>query len=302
MAIHFYSQQSSVSETLDVYQADLSDRSTNATEDLHPIQHDVKGTDNKGENDAKALKNSSKLFADETPQVATTTPSKIRLEEMAVILVDANYPEGPFEQDTNLNGNWNLEEEKGNMIEVLKQANKLNVPVFEIYLYSDTDKSLLAFKGKNWTTIKKPEMSAFYKTTLHDELKRRKIKHLILMGRNQSACVMKSAHDALNLGYEIHTSMDVIQDTASSVFKGEDCEVTKDGISEVIPCRSLVVKPKNETIFSYVKPKHKKLPRGVTVRPMNTFKSSVIDYYRKNGNLAPTYLDLPIFGHKERNH
>ena len=58
--------------------------------------------------------------------------------------------------------------------------------------------------------IQKVENSGFPETSLDEELKRLDVKTLLLMGVNASVCVRQTAEDALELGYGVCTSRDLI--------------------------------------------------------------------------------------------
>ncbi|RJQ20738.1 cysteine hydrolase [Candidatus Woesearchaeota archaeon] len=54
--------------------------------------------------------------------------------------------------------------------------------------------------------------SAFYDTTLDEQLRARGTQHIALCGINTSACVYYTARDAQRLGYNVITSRDLISD------------------------------------------------------------------------------------------
>jgi hypothetical protein len=75
-------------------------------------------------------------------------------------------------------------------------------------LYNSFNEFPLGLKTK----IVKSLDNAFQFTYLHSYLKRNEITDLFLMGVNASVCVKDTAKSALNRGFKISTSLDVIKD------------------------------------------------------------------------------------------
>lgn len=145
-----------------------------------------------------------------------------RVGNIAVLLIDAHvtdasvYPEAISEL--------------GNMTNVLKHANELNIPVFEIRpctreigigkICNNTNPILLQLETPNWKRIDKEALDAFYGTDLKDLLDKAGITMLVVMGQNEAYCVKATIETALKSGYAVFTSMDVLQGHAVDPY---DC-------------------------------------------------------------------------------
>jgi len=127
----------------------------------------------------------------------------------AVILIDM--------QDKLLE-NINREEvytEIQNQIEVITYAQEHNIPIFLLEfegLGKTNGKLKDALSKSPYETIVKLENNGFINTTLDIMLQQKAIKELILMGAYASACVLSTANGAIENGYKIATSKEVILD------------------------------------------------------------------------------------------
>lgn len=110
-------------------------------------------------------------------------------------------------------------------LEVLDYCKKNNLPVFvlEFAGFGDT---IPILKDKIDSSDKKSYIiktcrNGFHETSLDEQLKSENIKHLLLMGLYASACVRSTAENALDRGYNILTSKDLIADENSDSYDPE---------------------------------------------------------------------------------
>ncbi|MEK6863768.1 MAG: cysteine hydrolase [Nanoarchaeota archaeon] len=112
-------------------------------------------------------------------------------------------------------------------IEVLNAAQRNNVPIFVVEyagMGPTVDELTGAISASDYNLVVKTENNAFNNTSLDALLKERGIHSLILMGVFASACVHATAEGALQNGYEIITSTDVIADFHSRLWGAHHTE------------------------------------------------------------------------------
>lgn len=99
---------------------------------------------------------------------------------------------------------------------ILEYCNKVDIPVvvleFGKYRYGETIEVLMkvAQKNSNFRLIIKCDDDGFYCTDLHAHLKSLGVSKLFIMGINADFCVKATAESAIDNGYEIITSNEVI--------------------------------------------------------------------------------------------
>jgi len=99
---------------------------------------------------------------------------------------------------------------------VLERCNKLGIPVIVLELrkseFGETVEVLIkkAKKNSNFYLIAKSYDDGFIETELHSHLRSLKIKKLFLMGINADYCVRETGKGAIDKGYKIITSEEVI--------------------------------------------------------------------------------------------
>ena len=123
------------------------------------------------------------------------------------------------------------EREIPNMLRVLEYAGDHKIPliVLEYKGHEPTIKELRQKIDSLPTTviyITKLDDSGFYNTGLEARLKNLRINNLVLMGINATGCVMRTAESALNHGFRIFTSLDLIAQPSSWV---DDQDEGKEG-------------------------------------------------------------------------
>lgn len=126
----------------------------------------------------------------------------------AVLLIDAQYGREVREKGAA------LKREQKKMREVLAHANAHGAPVFEIVWPGkyETDDSFGAVRDPdNWVLVEKRHQDAFPGTGLLDELVRRGITDVVVMGLYQNLCVRSTARSAAKQGIRVHTSPEIIQ-------------------------------------------------------------------------------------------
>lgn len=133
---------------------------------------------------------------------------------VAILLIDM--------QDYFLKGIDPAEKEKEipYQIEVLDYCKKNEIPVF-ILEYKDYGSTTSILREKlneltDKTYIIKLNENGFIDTDLADRLNQKGVKNLLLMGINASACVLNTAKGALESGYTIMVSKDLIADRPPS--------------------------------------------------------------------------------------
>lgn len=102
-----------------------------------------------------------------------------------------------------------------NQIEVLECAQQNNLPIIllEYRNHDATNKQLRKIlSNSNYKKIVKSEDDGFLYTSLDSIVKEKGASELVFMGINASACVKRTAKGALNAGYSIVTSPDIIAD------------------------------------------------------------------------------------------
>lgn len=241
---------------------------------------------------------SNKSEADDTSQ---NSKHKYVSKELkyAILLIDADYTlEDAYHPEKNPEGLWDLEKEIQNMGEVLQAANTQGLPIFEIIMARDgicrsrywvdehnnvhkarhkdtssvyslepvpceSNPFLRQYWGNNWVHVEKEDRDSFTGTVLRRELESRGITDLIVMGHSQIDCVRKTIETAVQFGYIVHTSFDVMQSSGGS----EDDEIYN----------------------KYCKDERYNKSTGCT------FLNEVKQFYRTKTELVSTYKDLPIF-------
>ncbi len=214
--------------------------------------------------------------------------SEVEDKKYAVLLIDSEF-DGSDSFDQSIHRKYekpllyNLKAELPNMAAVLQQANSLDMPVFDInfedVVYSGhrdestTTKELAKYREDNWISLKKPESDAFNDTNLNKQLQELGVTDLILMGIYQNACVKATAQTAVDLGYSVHTSFDVMQ----GLILG-DCELFFNGVSHGIQSYCA-----DHPFYN------------VTSEPVESGIEELRIFYGDNTNLVQDYTDLPIF-------
>ncbi len=103
-----------------------------------------------------------------------------------------------------------------NQLEILKYCNQFSIPIVVLELnvqsYGKTNEILLneAKKNHHFRLIGKEYDNGFFKTELDYHLKALGIKKLFIMGINANYCVKETARGAIDNGYKIMTSNEVI--------------------------------------------------------------------------------------------
>ena len=107
------------------------------------------------------------------------------------------------------------------MLETLEFCYRNDIPIFTVETEGAGD-TIKVLKEKldacGARNIQKQNESGFDGTELMAELNREGVKTILLMGINASVCVKKTAEQALDLGYEICTSKDLIAEPAQWRF------------------------------------------------------------------------------------
>lgn len=135
--------------------------------------------------------------------------AQLRQANNAILLIDM--------QDSFLGrlNPYEREEEIPYQIEVLNAAKRNSIPIFVIEyagMGSTIPELMDVISNSDYEIITKPYNNGFLQTNLDDLLKEKGIDSLVLMGVFASACVYETAEGALEKGYEILTSTDVIAD------------------------------------------------------------------------------------------
>ncbi|MDP2908028.1 MAG: isochorismatase family cysteine hydrolase [Nanoarchaeota archaeon] len=139
-----------------------------------------------------------------------TEKPKVKADKLAVLVIDM--------QDFWLSeiDEKELETELPYQTEVLNYCDKNNIPVFVIeYKNCGPTTAYLSNKLKDMPKkeyITKTNRSAFERTNLEEKLKASGVDTLILMGVYASHCVKGTAEGALDAGFYIITSKDLIAD------------------------------------------------------------------------------------------
>lgn len=153
---------------------------------------------------SSAALSQAEIFANELAQ--------LRQANNAILLIDM---QGPFLENV---GAEEKEEEIPYQIEVLNAAKRNNIPLFVIEyegMGSTIDELMDVISTSDYTFVTKPDNNGFRDTNLDDLLKEKGVHSLTLMGIFASACVRSTAKGALERGYDILTSTDVIADSDS---------------------------------------------------------------------------------------
>ncbi|WP_336883402.1 cysteine hydrolase family protein [Priestia koreensis] len=97
---------------------------------------------------------------------------------------------------------------------LIEQARAVGMPIFYVQHNAGTGR-LLERGTENWSIypriaptdqeaiIHKRTPDAFYETTLHEKLKQRNIRHVILTGIQSEVCVDTTCRSAFSLGYDV---------------------------------------------------------------------------------------------------
>jgi isochorismate hydrolase len=109
--------------------------------------------------------------------------------------------------------------------DMISHCKKYGVPFFNIE-YKSCGKTIFGVRKfakeiENYKTIVKKEDDAFCNTKLDFYLKKFNVNSVFLMGVNMSACVLRTARSALNNGYRIAISSDVVADERNNYFMQE---------------------------------------------------------------------------------
>jgi hypothetical protein len=122
-----------------------------------------------------------------------------------------------------------LRNEIPNQIEVLKYAQRNKIPIF-VLEYGNSGGGTIqelndVLSKSNYELIIKNENNGFEGTSLNSKLEEYGIKEVILMGVNSCSCVKDTAIGALDNGYGIVTSPDVIAESegVEKFFKTGEC-------------------------------------------------------------------------------
>lgn len=110
-----------------------------------------------------------------------------------------------------------LEREIPNQLSVIEFAQRRNIPVYvlEFAGFGPTTEVLASkiLEGDYEALIKFHD-DGFAVTSLNEVLAGRGVQHLVLMGVNASACVLRTAQGAVSRDYEVITSPSIIEDVA----------------------------------------------------------------------------------------
>ncbi len=151
----------------------------------------------------------------------------------------------------------------GNISTLIVQARTTRVPI--IYV-QDNDVDEIGSPGwqihpaiaseKGDLVIRKPEADAFYGTTLRQELEKRGIRHLIVVGCKSEVCIDATCRRATNLGYNVTLVSDAHSTTDNDVLTAQQTiayhnyilqMVWSDEHGEVV---GVTVKPTSEVVTS----------------------------------------------------
>ncbi len=143
-----------------------------------------------------------------------TEKPKIKADSLAVLVIDMqDFWLGEIDEKE-------LETELPYQAEVLNYCDKNNIPVFVIeYKNCGPTTAYLSNKLKDIPKkeyITKTNRSAFERTNLEEKLKASGVDTLILMGVYASHCVKGTAEGALDAGFDIIISKDLIADKKNS--------------------------------------------------------------------------------------
>lgn len=149
-------------------------------------------------------------------QVFANHLAQLRQANNAVLVIDM--------QESFLNelDSEEREEEIPYQIEVLNAAKRNNIPIFVIEyagMGSTITELMDVISDSDYTIVTKPTNNGFRNTNLDELLTERGIHSLTLMGVFASACVYATANGALQNGYEIITSTEVIADSDSAYLR-----------------------------------------------------------------------------------
>lgn len=118
--------------------------------------------------------------------VMKVTKDFVESEDYLVFAIDTHYPDDPFHPESKLFPDHNIANTSGH---------DLYGPLEEYY---QTIKD-----QKNIYYMEKSRYSAFAGTDLHQKLSERSIKEIHILGVCTDICVLHTAIDAYNLGYDI---------------------------------------------------------------------------------------------------
>lgn len=133
---------------------------------------------------------------------------KINLDDLAVLLIDM--------QDYFIQGNRDKINLIPNQISILNFCIDKNIPLMWIEYANcgntarDLTKTINRFTKKNVYKILKNHDDAFLGTNLHNRLAKLGKKTLLLLGINAHACILATARSAVDYGYTIITSKNLI--------------------------------------------------------------------------------------------
>jgi len=144
-------------------------------------------------------------------EVIVVATKKANLEEKtALMIVDM---QDPF---MNAISKQELKREIPHYLELIEYAKKENMPVF-VLEYSWTGPTTEVIKEKlreleDVTYLIKESNSGFRTTDLEERLKEKGIKNIIMSGAYASACVIETSFDAIDKGFNLITSKEIISD------------------------------------------------------------------------------------------
>ncbi|MGH4123450.1 MAG: cysteine hydrolase family protein [Clostridium sp.] len=143
-------------------------------------------------------------------------------KKIALLIVDVQVAMFSYQDEALYNG----ENVLNNILSLLNKARLTKTPVIFIQ-HTSTEDDVFS-KGKNtWDihpkikpiinekVIEKTTCDSFFKTTLHEELQKRGIEKLVIVGMQTEYCIDTTCRRALSMGYEI-----ILVQDAHSTFDG----------------------------------------------------------------------------------
>ena len=164
------------------------------------------------------------------PASAPKSSQRIEISSLAVVVVDMqNYLLGVYGKHTEHLPH--VKEMHGYQEEVLRLAVERKIPVFllEYEGMGETTKQILdALKGKPDLTISKKYTDGFKETTLEEKLRERQITGIIVAGVNATGCVLHTAESAVEKGFNVFTSPQLITNASGYFERGWDAWYRKE--------------------------------------------------------------------------
>ncbi len=160
-----------------------------------------------------------RVKATDLPEIITST--SVRYNPVGLLLIDM---QAPFLRNID---NYEQKRQLPNILRVLEYAGQHKIPVIVLEYYGEGPTvPILKEKLETLTTevlyLQKNHNDGFKDTELADLLEERKIKTVVLMGINATACVKATGEGAIRSGLKIVTSTDLIANPPDSWISYEN--------------------------------------------------------------------------------